>query len=158
VTIPNPTFSGNSCSFARRLNEESRDLASVGLESTFTCSCTTTTITVNDGFASSSFAAGGTILFDIDGVKNPVSQAPSDSFEVTTKTSGLFDIDELTSGILVVMTSVSPLQTVSILSTSLRNGASNNITFSINSPSDLVNGDIVTIVFPTQITLPSTPV
>ena len=155
VTIPNPTFSANSWS-VRRLLQSRRDLASSGLESSFSCSCTSSTILINEGFVLSSFAAGGTISFDIEGVRNPVSQEPTSSFSAKTQTSDSFAIDEITTGRLVIMTSVSPLQSVSLSSTSLVNGDTNNLTIEVNSPSDLVNGDILSLTFPSDITLPAT--
>lgn len=151
VTIPNPTFAANSCAFGTR-----RNLASTGLESSFTCSCTSNTIQVNSGFELNAFSAGGTLSFDIDGIRNPLSLKPSSSFSVVTQTSGSFAIDQLTSGITVTMTSTRPLQDVSITSSTLVNGASNNIQFVINSPSNLENGHKLSIVFPAQITLPTT--
>jgi len=48
------------------------------------------------------------------------------------------------------------LQLVSLSSTSLINGASNNLSFNISSPSDLVDGDKVRVIFPSQVTLPTT--
>lgn len=158
ITISNPTFTANSCSSTRRnlRNKDfMRELASTGLESTFYCNATPTTITVIDGFQSSNFSAGGTISFDIDGILNPRSLQPSSTFTVNTQTSDGFQINQLTSGITVTMTSVSQFNLVSLSSTSLVNSASNNITFTINSPSILIDGDILSITFPSQVTLPS---
>lgn len=133
-------------------------MASTGLGSSFTCSCTSSTIQVNNGFESAAFAAGGTISFDVQGVRNPISTEPSGSFTFLTRTSASYSIEQITSGVTVTMTSTTALQLVSISSTSLINGASNNLTFTVNSPSDLVNGNKLSIVFPTQITLPTTVV
>ena len=132
-----------------------RELASTGLGSTFYCNATSNTITVVDGFQSSAFAAEGTISFDIDGILNPRSLQPSSTFMVKTQTSDEFLINQLTSDITVTMTSVSQFNLVSISSTSLVNSASNNVTFTINSPSELIDGDILSITFPSQVTLPS---
>ena len=155
LTIPNPTFSGNSCSVIRRLNE-SRNLLAIGLESSFIWLCTSSTILVDEGFILSSFSAGGTITFDIQGIRNPVSLEATSSFQIKTQTLGSFVIDQITTGRFVIMTSVSPLQSVSLASTSLINGASNNVTFTVNSPSDLINGNILSITFPSQMALPTT--
>ena len=157
ITISNPTFTANSCSSTRRnlRNKDfMRELASTGLESTFYCNATPTTITVIDGFQSSNFS-GGTISFDIDGILNPRSLQTSSTFLVNTQTSDEFQINQLISGITVTMTSVSQFNLVSLSSTSLVNSASNNITFTINSPSILIDGDILSITFPSQVTLPS---
>ena len=161
ITIPNPTLSGNSCSARRNLNNQNstenlRNLAATGLENSFTCACTSSTIQVNNGFELSAFAAGGTISFDIQGIRNPVSLEPSSSFTMVTQTSTSYSIERLNSGITVTMTSTTSLQQVTISSTSLVNGASNNPTFAVNSPSDLSNGQKLTIVFPSQVALSST--
>ena len=156
ISIPNPTFAANSWAARRNLREKTRSLASVGLDSSFFWSCTSSTIQINEGFSTSSFSAGGTIQFDISGVRNPVSLQQSSSFSAITQTSGSYAIDQLTTGITVTMTSTSELQLVSLSSTSLINGASNNLSFNISSPSDLVDGDKVRVIFPSQVTLPTT--
>ena len=169
ISIPNPTYTGNSCSYSRRnlnslmsSNYEklidlnfNRVLASTGLQNTFSCSATTTTIQVNNGFQTSAFSSGGTISFDIDGIQNPISLKPTSTFTVVTQLSSSVFIDQLLSGITVTMTSVSQLQSVSLSSTSLVNGASNSLSMSISSPTNLSAGFKLVVVFPSQITLPS---
>ncbi|CAI2380785.1 unnamed protein product [Moneuplotes crassus] len=155
VTIPNPTYSGNSCSFRRMLNGK-RDIASTGLGSSFTCTCTSSTILVEEGFTTSAFSGGGTISFDIKGIRNPVSTEPTSSFAAKTRTSANYDIDEINSGRFVIMTTVSALQSVTLSSSSLVNGAQNNLRMTVNSPSDLLNGYKLVVTFPTQVELPTT--
>jgi hypothetical protein len=160
VSISNPTYTGNSCSSRRNLNstQESlgRELASTGLDTSFYCTATSSTITVIDGFQSLAFSAGGTIMFDADGITNPVSLQPSSTFTAQTQTSAGYSIDQLTSGIFVTMLTVSNFQSISLSSSSLVNSASNNLTFTFSSSSGLIDGNILSIVFPSQVTLPGT--
>ena len=111
---------------------------------------------MEDGFLISSLASGSTVSFDISGIRNAVSLEPSSTFTAKTLTSEDYDIDQITSGISVTMTTTNDLQSVSLSSTSLVHGAQNNVTFTINSPSDLVNGDKLSITFPAQMTVPGT--
>ena len=172
VSISNPTYTGNSWSYSRRnlylledenydefkelmSNDNKRLLASSGLQNTFTWTATSSTIQVNNGFQTASFTAGGTISFDIDGIFNPISLKPSSTFTVVTKTSASYLIDQLLTGITVTMTSVNQLQSISLSSTSLINGNSNSLSMSISSPTVLSAGFKLVVVFPSQITLPS---
>lgn len=171
ISIPNPTYTGNSCSYSRRNlgyqdsetdegivileSSNNRILASTGLQNTFSCTATTTQIQVNNGFQNAAFSSGGTISFDIDGIKNPVSLKPTSTFTAVTRTSASYDIDQLLSGITVTMTSVSQLQSVSLSSSTLINGASNSLSMSVSSPTDLSAGFKLIVVFPSQVTLPS---
>lgn len=157
LSIPNPTFTANSCAFRRNLIGSNRKLTSNGLDSTFYCTATSNSVTVVDGFQSEHVAGSETILFDIEGILNPRSLEPSASFSFLTQTSDNYDIQELTSGVTVTMLTVSEFNTVSLSSTSLVNSASTNLTFSMNAPNLLLDEDILTITFPSQLTLGSSP-
>lgn len=73
----------------------------VGFSSTLSCQFTSNSITILNGFQSSSFSPG-TLIISVSSIKNPPSTSPSSSFSITTYT-GEYEIDKLTSGIIVTM-------------------------------------------------------
>jgi hypothetical protein len=83
------------------LSESPSCSSSVGFQSTFSCQFASDSITILDGFSSSSFPPG-TLNISVSSIKNPPSTSPSSSFSVTTYT-GEYEIDKLTSGIIVTM-------------------------------------------------------
>lgn len=93
--------------------------------------------------------------FNASSITNPRSTKPSSTFTFSTETSDGYQIEQITSGVTVTMTSVNAFTSISLSSSSLVNSASNNLTFTLLSPSQLIDGDKLSITFPTQVTLPT---
>jgi hypothetical protein len=143
ITISSPTQSANQCT------------AIQNIESTFSCSATSSTLTLTGGFASAALSSGSTVQFSVGSITNPVSLELSSSFQVKTQTSADYDIDSISSGVTIKMTTVNNLTSVSLSPDSLVNQATTNIEFTIISSSPLKNGDKIIVTYPTEVIAPS---
>ena len=117
-----------------------------------TCNPTSSSLEITNGF-SADFTAGELEL-TVAGVSNPRSTLATGSFSVTTTDSSDNVIDATTTGMTVTMSSVPDLGSVSVAGTDKTNGASTDYTFDIVPGPTLVDGDYLTIAFPTETTLP----
>ncbi|CDW73754.1 UNKNOWN [Stylonychia lemnae] len=140
LTIPNPSTS--ACSNF------------VNFEATATCIITSNTVRVNDGFKNANFELFTDLKVTISGLKNPRSLQTTGSFTVQTYSSLGDLIDIKTDQMTVTMKDTNVLTTQTVQSNTLVVGSVNYYTFTIASPTPLVNGDKVLIQFPTQLNQP----
>jgi hypothetical protein len=146
ITIPTPAVSANTCT------------AISGIDSGITCNANSTTLTINSGFQTAALALGSTVAFSVGNIRNPVSLEQTSSFTIKTLTDDDFNIDQVTSGVTLTMTSVNDINTIEITPESLVNGATTTIEFNIVASSPLQNGDLLLITYPTQVSAPSTTI
>lgn len=143
IILPSPATSANSCT------------AISGIDATLICTATSNSLTVNGGYSSASRPAGTRVSFSITQVRNPVSLQPTSSFSIRTRTQDDYDIDVVTSGVLVTMAAVNSLTSVEITPESLVNGATTTLEIKIVASSPLKNGDLLRVTFPTQVKTPT---
>ncbi|CDW77580.1 UNKNOWN [Stylonychia lemnae] len=124
--------------------------------------CTTTSVSglvnviCSDPFTSA-FNGGGTGSFTITlgGMKNPRSLAVTDSFEIFLKDSSGGDLEVIQTGITATMLTQSDMVLFKAVPDSFVNGASATYEFTIQSSQALSNGDYISFLLPTEITLPT---
>ncbi|CAG9335482.1 unnamed protein product [Blepharisma stoltei] len=122
----------------------------VGIDSSFTCTNTYNSITISNGFLSSSFQPG-LISFTIGSIKNPGSLKASKSFQVFTSYSGL-TIDSMTQGITIQMQTPHTLQ-ASISSASYTVGETTSYTLKITPYNALPANSGLQIVPPSDLVI-----
>ncbi len=95
-------------------------------------------------------------FMQIKGFKNPRSVKPTDSVEVISKTSSFDDINQGKVFFIKMLTLDSEsFNTLSILPSNTTNGAVNDYTFTVRSPTiAFVNKDILQIQMPNEVLLP----
>jgi len=76
------------------------------------------------------------------------------SFEIQTYSSAGYVIDEKSDQMTIQMLSTNPITSASTVPLSLVVGQNTTYSFNIVSPTDLHDGDIVTITFPAQLSMP----
>ncbi|CAG9327887.1 unnamed protein product [Blepharisma stoltei] len=123
-----------------------------GFESTAKCTLTSTSITITNCFAISSFSPG-TLKFSLGSIQNPVSTKPTASFNIRTQTSNNLDIDYLDSGVTLTMSTAHQLSSASVSSSSLVVGGVSDYTFNITPYNPFPNNGIVVITPPSDITI-----
>ena len=127
-----------------------------GYDAGLSCSISSSTITVSNGFPSANFTAGNTLSFSMTGVTNPVSTATSSSFTYTTLDSSNFQIDTRSSGITVTMLTTNEFSSITLASNSTTNSETATYTFNFIASSPLVDGDQIFMQIPSSITPPTT--
>ena len=144
VSINDTTASAASC------------LSISGYNSNITCSISSNTITVSNGFPSANFAAGNDLSFLMAGITNPISLATSNSFIYTTLDSSNNTIDTRNSCITVAMLTTNEFTSITLDSNSMTNSALATYTFTFVATSPLVDGDKIYMQIPSSITPPTT--
>ena len=127
-----------------------------GYNSSITCSISSSTITVSNGFLGGNFTAGGNLSFSMTGITNPISTATSNSFIYTTLDSSKFLIDTRSSGITVTMNTTNEFSSINLTSDSMTNSEVAKYTFTFVATSPLVDGDQIYMQIPSSITPPTT--
>ena len=142
VSISSTTNAANSCTKLSGFSSAS-----------LVCTATTSSLTVN-GFSSGIFTAGQ-LSFAVGYVTNPPSTAPYFSFVIATYDSSGNGIDYKSSGISVTVTTANTLTAASVSIGSLVNSASTTYTFSLTVTNVTPTNAYVSIVAPSQVTLPN---
>ena len=119
------------------------------------CTVTSSRVVVTDLFTSA--AAAGNIIVLIPGIRNPRSVSTSSSFTVTTSDNSGNNIDSLSSGFTIAMTSASNLQFVAVSNTNSTalNGFFDRYQVIVTVQTPTVNGDMLVVQFPTAFTFPT---
>jgi hypothetical protein len=91
----------------------------------------------------------------IQGLTNPSSVKPTDSFIVTTAAVDGNRIDSAVTGLEAIMSTVGELSGVNVQPTSKENGFSTDYTFNVIPPNSLDNTDIFTFGIPSEVTFPT---
>lgn len=123
---------------------------------TFSCTVTSSQITVTTAFDSGSFSPG-LLEFNIGYVSNPTSTKSVQSFSVTTYDKNAYTIDSLSTNIAVKVNTMNDLTAATASMSSLINGASTTYTFSVTPKTSTPTSCIVTITPPSTVAFPSTP-
>ena len=132
VPINSPAATANS--FASVSNIASSSL----------CSATSTTLTITAGYTSSSLSAGSTVSFSVGQIDNPIyANHPTSTFQISTFSSTGYNIDTISSGVTVTMTSVNNFNSISIAPDSLINGATTNLEITMAASSPIKDGDVI---------------
>ena len=132
VPINSPAATANS--FASVSNIASSSL----------CSATSTTLTITAGYTSSFLSAGSTVSFSVGQIDNPIyANHPTSTFQISTFSSTGYNIDTISSGVTVTMTSVNNFNSISIAPDSLINGATTNLEITMAASSPIKDGDVI---------------
>lgn len=121
----------------------------------FGCTCTSSSITVSNGFQSGTFNPG-TLSFSIGSIINPPSTKRYQSFTVSTFDSSGNMIDTATSGVFVQVTTANTLAAASISLSNFVNGALSTYTISLTITNTHDSGSKVIVTPPTGVTFSTT--
>lgn len=131
----------------------------VGFVNTPTCTLSSDTVTIANGFSSSSLTSGQ-ISLDLKTVRNPQTRATSSSFKIYTKLSSAYiDESEDTDATKVTMTTAHSLESVVIdPSSKLVGKTSDYYTFTIDPYNPLyTSNSFIEIYNPSELSFPSSP-
>lgn len=109
-------------------------------------------VTLSNFNSSQSVQANTNIIMTLPYIRNPRSFKESKTFKITTQTSEGCNIDKNYEN-LTIKNNISGSSTnISVTSSSLITGDTSNYEFSITPGTMLISGDVLKIIFPTQIT------
>lgn len=143
ITIPDSSYSAGTCQTV------------IGLSGGISCSFTSSQVLrLTNGFNTGDFLSG-TLQFTIEGIQNPRSLRPTDSFQARIYDPNGDGQYAITTGRTITMLAASDFKSISISQGSENNGAVTDYTFSITLSNTLVAGDFIRVTFPTEVGISS---
>ncbi|CAG9329240.1 unnamed protein product [Blepharisma stoltei] len=123
-----------------------------GLSSSASCSVSSKTLYITDGFPSG-FSAG-IIKFEIDQITNPLTTYKTDSFAISSSPDNTFSylVDQITTGVTFTA-QAAELRSATVTPDSFITGDKSTYTFSINTTTLIPSNGYLTVTFPTGVSI-----